>query len=292
MNAPQELFRPLIAPPKASSQVPARIAFSKAPSGASYISEQRVGYPFHLGRTLKLPDDPKGMAAVYVQSCSGGIFAGQDLRMHLHAGPDTQVHVSTGAATVAHSMLEQSARQTVNLTAERGALLEYLPMATILFPQAKLHSQVRVNLHPGARVMLCDAFCLHTPQDSAGLFDVYRADLEVRCPAGRLLAGDRLALNGQDLLRQLPGVGGAFQTLATFMLVGQGLPVEALKTALRNALPTHPDSYLGVSALPNDCGVSLRIMTLDAVSLRNSLHRAWACVREHLTGVAPRMRRK
>ena len=116
MNAPQELFRPLIAPPKASSQVQARIAFSKAPSGASYISEQRVGYPFHLGRTLKLPDDPKGMAAVYVQSCSGGIFAGQDLRMHLHAGPDTQVHVSTGAATVAHSMLEQSARQTVSLS--------------------------------------------------------------------------------------------------------------------------------------------------------------------------------
>lgn len=273
-------------------QAQARIAFSKAPSGVSYISEQRVGYPFHLGRTLKLPDDPKGMAAVYVQSCSGGIFAGQDLQMDLHAGPDSQVHVSTGAATVAHSMLEQSARQSVSLTAERGALLEYLPMATILFPQAKLHSQVRVNLHAGARVMLCDAFCLHTPQDSTGLFDFYRADLQVRSPAGQLLAGDRLALNGQDLLRQLPGVSDTYQTLATFMLVGQGLPVQALKAALRHALPAHPGSYLGISALPNDCGVALRIMTLDAVSLRNSLHKAWACMREHLTGVAPRIRRK
>lgn len=292
MNAPQELFRPLVAPPQAASRVQARIAFSTAPSGASFISEQYVGYPFHLGRTLKLPDDPQGMAAVYVQSCSGGIFAGQDLQMHVHAGPHSQAHVSTGAATVAHSMLEQSARQSVSLTAERGALLEYLPMATILFPQAKLHSQVRVNLHPGARVMLCDAFCLHTPQHSAGIFDFYRADLEVRCPAGRLLVGDRLALNGQDLLRQLPGVSQAFQTLATFMLVGQGLPVDELKTALRHALAAHPESYLGVSALPNDCGVALRIMTLDAVSLRSSLHNAWACAREHLTGVAPRMRRK
>jgi urease accessory protein len=33
-------------------------------------------------------------------------------------------------------------------------------------------------------------------------------------------------------------------------------------------------------------------MTLDAVSLRSSLHKAWACVRKHLTGVTPRMRRK
>ncbi|MFC6690058.1 hypothetical protein ACFQD2_01970 [Pseudomonas lini] len=38
---------------------------------------------------------------------------------------------------------------------------EAVQVATILFPQAKLHSEVMVNLHPGSRVMLCDAFCLH-----------------------------------------------------------------------------------------------------------------------------------
>lgn len=63
------------------------------------------------------------------------------------------------------------------------------------------------------------------------------------------MAGDRLALNGQDLLRQLPGVSHALQTLATFMLVGQGLRVEVMKTALRDALPTRPESYLGVRAV-------------------------------------------
>ncbi|EPN69481.1 urease accessory protein UreD, partial [Pseudomonas syringae pv. actinidiae ICMP 19079] len=82
-------------------------------------------------------------------------------------------------ATVAHSMLEQPARQTVTLTADTGALLEYLPMATILFPQARLHSVVNVTLHPNARVMLCDAFCLHVPQGSAGLPGSYRADLHI-----------------------------------------------------------------------------------------------------------------
>ncbi|MGN2437247.1 urease accessory protein UreD [Pseudomonas syringae] len=270
----------------------AHIAFNKAPSGASYVSRQKVGYPFHLGRTLKLPQDPPGMAAIYLQSCSGGLFAGETLHLQLHAGPHTQVHVSTGAATVAHSMLEQPARQTVTLTAETGALLEYLPMATILFPQARLHSVVNVTLHPNARVMLCDAFCLHVPQGSAGLPGSYRADLHVHCPAGRLLAGDRLALTGADLQRRLPGVSAELQALATFMLVGQGLPVEDVKRALRDALRVVPESYLGVSALPNDCGVSVRIMTADAVALRSALHLAWACARQQLTGIAPRVRRK
>ncbi|KPX49091.1 Urease accessory protein UreD [Pseudomonas syringae pv. helianthi] len=285
MNAHQTLL-------SAKAPTTARIAFSKAPSGASYVSRQEVGYPFHLGRTLTLPQDPPGMAAIYLQSCSGGLFAGEALHLDLHAGPGTQVHVSTGAATVAHSMLEQSARQTVTLVAEPGALLEYLPMATILFPQTRLHSQVNVTLHPGARVMLCDAFCLHTPPGSEGLPDFYRADLQIHCPDGKLLAGDRLAMTGADLQRRLPGVSGQLQALATFMLVGQGLPVEGLQQALRAALAEVPESYPGVSALPNDCGLSVRIMTADAVALRNALHQAWACVRQQLTGVAPRVRRK
>lgn len=70
---------------------------------------------------------------------------------------------------------------------------------------------------------------------------------------------------------------------------------RSLQAFLQNktmGLDQRPGSYLGISALPNDCGVALRIMTLDAVSLRNSLHKAWACMREHLTGVAPRIRRK
>jgi urease accessory protein len=232
------------------------------------------------------------MAAIYLQSCSGGIFAGENLVVQLEAGPGTQVHISTGAATVAHSMLEQSARQTVCLTAHSGALLEYLPMATILFPQARLHSQVKVTLHPDARVMLCDAFCVHSPDGSRGVFGAYHADLQVCNAEGRLIAGDRLALKGDDLYPQRPGVSEGLRAMATFMLIGQGLAVGALKIALRDALHDLPDSYLGVSALPNDCGVSVRILSVDAVAQRNSLHIAWACAREHLTGIRPRVRRK
>ncbi|KPX89530.1 Urease accessory protein UreD [Pseudomonas amygdali pv. mori] len=61
MNAHQTLL-------PVQAKTTAHIAFSKAPSGASYVSRQEVGYPFHLGRTLKLPQDPPGMAAIYLQS--------------------------------------------------------------------------------------------------------------------------------------------------------------------------------------------------------------------------------
>ncbi|RML38309.1 Urease accessory protein UreD [Pseudomonas syringae pv. atrofaciens] len=34
------------------------------------------------------------------------------------------------------------------------------------------------------------------------------------------------------------------------------------------------------------------MMSADAVALRNALHLTWACVRQQLTGLAPRVRRK
>jgi urease accessory protein len=291
MNAPQPL-RPSSSCVPDATRPQARIAFSRAPSGISYIARQEVGYPFHLGRTLQLPDDPPGMAAIYLQSCSGGIFAGEDLHIALHAGAHSQVHVSTGAATVAHSMHERPARQAVSLEAQPGAVLEYLPMATILFPHARLRSEAAVTLYPGARVMLCDAFCVHAPQGDAGLFGSYRADLHIRDGEGRLLAGDRLALTGEMLQRELPGLNRGFMALATFMLIGQGLALEPLKSALRERLSALDDSYAGVSTLPNDCGVSVRVLTRDAVALRKALHLAWACSRAQLTGIEPRVRRK
>src|SRR3546814_20125185 len=60
---------------------------------------------------------------------------------------------------------------------------------------------------------------------NSGLFDFYRAELEIHDPSGQLLAGDRLALTGQDMTHQMPGVSDHFAGLATLMLVGQGLQI-------------------------------------------------------------------
>ncbi len=245
----------------------AHIAFSKAPSGASYVSHQEVGYPFHLGRTLKAARPAR----------HGGDLSAIVLGRPICRG---NAAPATARRTVAHSMLEQPARQSVMLTAETGALLEYLPMATILFPQARLHSVVNVTLHPNARVMLCDAFCLHVPPGSAGLPGFYRADLHIHCPTGKLLAGDRLALTGADLHRRLPGGSAELQALAHFHAGGSGFACGGCETGLARRIARRSRELPGVSALPNDCGVSVRIMTADAVALRQ------------LTGITPRVRRK
>lgn len=267
----------------------ARLVFARAADGRSYVARQQVGYPFHLGRSLRLPDDPMGMAAVYLQSCSGGLFAGEDLGLSLHATAGAQAHLSSGAATVAHAMHEAPARQRVRLEAEPGALLEYLPLATILFPGARVHSQVEVVLHPGAQVMLCDAFCSHAPEGDDEPFGWYRADLDVRNAQGRLLAADRLYIEGSDWQRGLPGINQGVRMFGTCLLLGERLPSAA---ALREGLAEVEGLYAGVSDLPNACGRVVRLAAAGAPELRRGLHVAWATLRLALTGRRPAMRRK
>ncbi|WVM91482.1 urease accessory protein UreD [Halopseudomonas pachastrellae] len=281
----------LTRPPLESPPEQVRLAFALAPSGASYVARQQVGYPFHLGRNLRLPDDPQGMAAVYLQSCSGGLFAGENLGLRLLASAGARVHLSTGAATIAHSMLERPARQRISIEAETGALLEYLPLATILFPQARLHSQIEVTLHPGARVMLCDAFCLHAPEGGNGLFGWYRADLEVKDAGGRLLAADHLYVEGDDFKRGLPGINEGVGVVGTFMMLADDLPADELCGLLRAALARVDGLYAGVSALPGDCGVVVRLVAARSPELRKGLHQAWATMRRYLTGREPQPRR-
>ncbi|ROO24186.1 urease accessory protein ureD [Salinisphaera orenii MK-B5] len=267
------------------------IGFSARRRGTTYVGRQNVAYPFHLGRQLQLSGDPPGMAAVYLQSCSGGIFAGEALGLCLTAAAGSHAHVSTGAATVAHSMLEADALQTVRLDAHDSAYLEYLPKPTLMFPRARLTSLIEVTHRPGACVVVSDSFGVHVPDGMNGSFDWYRASIDVRTPAGRLLVSDRMFVEGDDFESDVIGVMRDRTVLSTLMIVTDGPIIDSLSEALRGALPIEPEGSWGVSRLPNACGLVVRLAARDATILSRLTHRVWATVRRLRFGVEPAARR-
>ncbi|HVY05970.1 MAG TPA: urease accessory protein UreD, partial [Burkholderiales bacterium] len=141
----------------AASPLQAQLTFARDANGATYVDRQRVGYPFHVGRRLSMPGDPPGMPTIYLQSCSGGIFEGDDLGLRIEAGENSAAHVSTGAATVVHSMETEAASQRTHVELRAGAYFEYLPDPLILFPRARLATAMRVVVHPGAVAIFGDA---------------------------------------------------------------------------------------------------------------------------------------
>ncbi len=293
---PFDLAEAAFAPARAQ-QVQAEIEFAREPAGATYIRRQRVGYPFHLGRTLVSPGDPAGMPTVYLQSCAGGIFEGDDLRARIEAGEGSCAHVTSGAATIAHSMTGKGAAQQVELHAREGSFLEYLPDPTILFPRSRLANKVSLRLHPDATVILGDALLLHDPHGNGELFTLLQSETRIEDESGRLLVCDRFRIEGRDLARGLAGINGNFTAQGTLFALAPAGSATQLMAAMRDALAAIPDAgipciYAGVSLLPGSAGAWMRLLARDAIGLRAGLHAAWAAVRRQLTGSVPMPRRK
>ena len=183
----------------------AALRFARAPDGQSYIARQRVGYPFHITRPFYLDEVPAGALTLYLQSVSGGIYQGEDLRLTCAAGPGCAAHVTTQAATIVHRMPAAPARQTVALAAEGDALLEYLPDPLIMFPGARLTSVLEIDAAADATVVASESFSHHDPGGEDRRFDRFRAEMRLRDENGRLLALERYEVAGDRLA---PGRGG------------------------------------------------------------------------------------
>lgn len=278
-------------PAKAASDIQAAIEFARDPSGNTYVSRQRVGYPFHLGRSLASPGDPAGMPTLYLQSCSGGMFDGDDLRLRIVAGESTSAHVTTGASTIVHSTDTLPARQAMELEAAPGAYLEYLPDPVILFPRARLDSRVKVRMQPGSTVIVGDSILLHDPRGGDGVFGWLKSETRIEDAGGRLQVCDRFLVEGADMARGLPGITGACLAQGSLFVATTAKPGGDLVEAMRAVLPA-PGVYGGAGLLPNKTGAWARILATDAAGLKSAMFAAWAAAREILTGKPPIQRRK
>jgi urease accessory protein len=274
----------------------ARLHFECDGDGRSFLAQQHTPYPFHICRPFYLPSDPIGMATVYLQSCAGGIFEGDQLDLEILAAAHTRAHVTTSASTIVHSMPGASAAQRVLLHTSESALLEFLPDPLILFPGSRLSSQVRVRLGPASTVLLADAFLLHDPCAQQRVFDSLQSEVCIEDEAGRLLAMDRIHATGKAVAAQWAGVTGAFAAQGSFYVLhqqsDQRAEFGALLGPLRAALDSMDGIYGGASLLPNGAGLFVRVLAADAITLRAALQRVWQQARMAITGMTPMPRRK
>jgi urease accessory protein len=271
-------------------QVDLRLA--RSPDGATYLAQQRAGYPFHLGRSLFMPGDPPGMPTLYVQSCSGGIFEHDRLAWRVVAEAGTAAHLTSSASTIVHSMTDGEAVQEVCIDAGEDALLEYLPDPLVLFSGARLTSRVSIVAHPAATVLACDAIVPHDPHGGTRPFGWIDSRLALLAPDGTPLARDRCRLTGALLAHAVPGITGGYRCVGSFLAATRRVPGATLATALRAALEGLPDAYASASTLPHDAGAWMRVLARDACALRGALQRAWYAVRAALLGTQPAARRK
>lgn len=274
--------------------VEARLDFAPDARGRSRLQRALAPYPFHVGRVFHLPERPAGMATLYLQSASGGLYRADRLSLAVTAAPGSAVHLTTQAATLVHDGRGGGAESLTRLHCGASSLVEFLPDPVILLPGAQLTSRLEARLEAGSVLLLAEGFLAHDFTGQGRGFAGLLQEVSVRDCAGRLRLLERAAVPGDPDLLAGPGLLDGHDCCGSFALVlgtaDSGL-AATLRADARAALASLP-LRAGVSVLRQGGGIAARLLAADGQALRDGLRALWAAARTTLYGAPPPARRK
>lgn len=262
------------------------LQFVASPS-QTRLQYRRVSYPYAVTTALDVGDSPVRMATVIIQSVSGGIFEGEKLRHQIRLREGARACVTTQGATVVHSMRGNwYADVQVAIGLDGMSYFEYRPHPLVLFPDSRLRQRVNVRLSQGAAVVLSDGFVSHDPTGGERSFAWLDSAVEVHCESGRLIAADRISVDGSTAIDGPPGISGGVYAHGWVLAVAPSAMTGLAKTfaELSRAFGSNPDLYSGASALRDDLGFFVRIAAKDGGAMRSGLERALLLARQTILG--------
>jgi urease accessory protein len=269
-----------------------RLRFAQDSRGRTYLASREQRFPLHLTNPLYLDPTLPGMAFVYVQNPTGGVFGGDRLSIEVVAGGGTEVHLTSTAATKAYRSESGEAVESVKLTLQRDAYLEYLPEPLIPQAGSRLRQQVTVDLDDGAAFLMADV--VSPGRAARGEIFAYEG-LERRTVVrrkGAEIAVDALCLEPGNWPPGKRGVFGSHSYLASVIVVASQAESAQWREGVSNAVDQLPEVLAGSGSLPGDAGMVVRILSRSLTAATSSIEGLWRFIRSGLAkGAAPRRRK-
>lgn len=252
--------------------------------------EQR--FPLRMTVPMYLDDVDRGMAFVYVQNPTGGVFADDHLVTEVELGAGARVHLTSQSATKLYDMRGGHASQKLRFTLGEDAYLEYLPDALIPHAGARFTQRSSISLVPGATCVTSEL--IGPGRRARGERFAYREltlETEVRCEE-RVLCGDALRLDPTMARPSVPGVLGARDYAVSMLVIAPGRDVNRLVDRLCDGFDADAENLGAAARLPNDAGVIVRALSATSIGARRALTSAWRTIRGELLSLPlPRTRK-
>jgi urease accessory protein len=263
-----------------------------SPEGRTYLSRQRQRFPLRLTTPLYLDPVRRGMAFIYVQNPTGGLFEDDDHTITLSARPGALVHLTTQAASKVYRANRGCARQRVMLSVAGHAFAEYVPDTLIPHGASRLEQEIVADVETGGALILTEAIA--PGRVAFGEVFGYSSlafTTRILCN-GEEVAVDSLRLEPSKLDPRRQGVLGGHAYLASLFAVEPGGDPEALAGTISRAAGRTPGCLVGTGTLPSGSGVLTRILASTGISAGRALQAAWSAARLALIDAAPPRRRK
>lgn len=235
--------------------------------------------------------DDSGCAYTWLVNPSGGLVGGDQVSVKAELGADTHVLMTSPSANRVYRSLSEPAVQDIHLAVGPGARLEWMPEVTIPFAGSRFRQSLRVDLSPGATVVLWDALASgRIAMGERWAFTDFSNDIHIEVQSGGT-AIERFYLT--------PETVGTFAAQwdygASLFLVGDGLSddvIKQLELKLADLCNDQPGLLIGGVSQPAARGLVVKLAAGSAPALSTFLDAAWAPIRACLWNLPPAQLRR
>lgn len=273
-------------------------------AGPGKIGELRLGFSMRNGRSVL--HDLYRVAPLLVQqalywdeampelpicsiiSVGGGILQGDRYKIDITVGKGACAQVNSQGANRIHRMDANYASQYQTVTVEAGAYLEYLPDFTIPYRDSRFINQTDIIIDESATLIYGEMMMSgrkHHHEDERFGFDLLSMMMSASRPDGTRLFTDKVLIEKANPTINFAAVMGSFDAFANIVCITPPDIAARIKERSEvNFSTENPRAISGVSALPNNAGLILRVVGIESYDVRAEVRRFWQIVREEARG--------
>lgn len=228
-------------------------------TGRTRIASVHQQFPQRI--TVPMYADPENASAAFlcIQNPTGGVFPGDDLVTRITTGDDTHLYLTSQSATQVFAG-DDGASQTTTIEIGARSVVEFDSKTVIPHAESDYRQVTEVSVGDSSVYLGWEAFA--SGRIGHGERFAYRS-LTARSDVllgGRLTARDTVRLAPLESDPRGPGVLGGHDYVATMLIVAPGHDLSELARDVHAALDATDGVSGAASALPDEVGLSVRLL--------------------------------
>ena len=245
------------------------------------ITKKQTQVPLYVQKALHYDLDYPSMAHVFILSPSGGILQGDRYRMDVELKNSAISHITTQGATRIYKMESNYATHMVTLNVKDNSYLEFIPEQIIPYKKSRFYQKTNLTIDDSSTVVYSETIV----PGRIAMGEMFDFDVCFLKTEGKI--NDHIQFRDSSLLSPKTQ---KIQSLAMFddktILTSVYILTKKHVTKINdmiNELFSHTQNISGGSSImPNDSGVSIRILGNSSEDQKTTIYEILKIIRKEI----------
>ena len=285
MNTPHEMLA-YASPPRMAVGTPGksgylRLGFELDAEARSIMRHWERRAPLIVQQELYFDRAWPELPCVYILSSGGPNIEGDRYRQYFSVGRNAYAHIASGAATKLATMHNNYSSLHQHISLDAGAYLEYLPEPIIPCRHTRYISDTQIIIDPTATLFYAETYlCGRKHYGERFDYDILSLRTRASRPDGEEVFCEKMILEPKRQAVDRLGVMNGYEIFATALILTPHAEAELIYPLI--AATADNDMAVGITHLPNGCGLICRILGQESGEVKRRLRSICSTVREQV----------